>query len=236
MELVTGGELFDRIVEKGSYSERDAAYVIMKITSAVKYLHDRGIVHRDLKPENLLYATESLESEIKLADFGLSTLVSEEDMLRTACGTPGYVAPEVLKNKGYTKAVDMWSIGVIMYILLCGFPPFYEENTAQLFEQIMAGRYDFPDPYWTNISPSAKELIQKLLVVDAEGRYTADQVLAHPWITGQACSDGDLMDVMKTMKKFNARRKFKMGILASISVNRMQRLAGAHASSSGSDK
>ena len=139
MELVNGGELFDRIVEKGSYTEKDAANLVAKICSAVGYLHSKSIAHRDLKPENLLYSSEAADAEIKLADFGLSTYASPgSSTLKTACGTPGYVAPEVLKNKGYGLEVDMWSVGVITYILLCGFPPFYEENTAQLFESIMS--------------------------------------------------------------------------------------------------
>lgn len=227
MELVNGGELFDRIVDKGSYTEQDAAQLISKICMAVKYLHSKDIVHRDLKPENLLYASADDDAEIKLADFGLSAVAKGNDTLRTACGTPGYVAPEVLRNKGYSKAVDMWSVGVITYILLCGFPPFYEENTAKLFETIMSASYDFPSPYWDDISEDAKNLIRRLLVVNPAERLTAEQVLQDNWIK-TASSTRKLTNTLDIMKKFNARRKFKMGIIASISVNRMKRMTSRH--------
>jgi calcium/calmodulin-dependent protein kinase I len=168
MELLTGGELFDRIVNKypNGYSEKTASILIKKIVSSIQYLHKLGVVHRDLKPENLLYASEDNDSDIKITDFGLAKIANGEVMLKTACGTPNYVAPEVLLNHGYDSSVDMWSIGVILYILLCGFPPFYSENTPELFDQIINGVYDFPSPYWDNISNSAKSLIQGLLQVD----------------------------------------------------------------------
>merc|ERR1712222_100342 len=136
MELVTDGELFDRIVEKGSYSEKDAADLIKQVLSAVAYMHGEGVVHRDLKPENLLYYSPDPDSKIMISDFGLSKM-EESGVMATACGTPGYVAPEVLAQKPYGKAVDVWSIGVISYILLCGYPPFYDENDANLFAQIL---------------------------------------------------------------------------------------------------
>jgi len=187
-ELVTGGELFDKIVELGSYSERDAATLVTKMVSAIDYLHDQGIVHRDLKPENLLLRDSSSITEIKLADFGLSKIVSQKVMMQTACGTPSYVAPEVLQAKGYDKEVDMWSIGVITYILLCGFPPFYNEKLQLLFEQIMKADYDFPEDYWCDVSKEAKDFIRKLLVVDPKKRMTGKEALKHPWLTGHAPS------------------------------------------------
>jgi len=148
MELVTGGELFDRIVSKGSYTEKDAAEVMKTLCQALSYMHAKKVVHRDLKPENILYSDPSENAAIRVADFGLARVVSGNEMMKTACGTPGYVAPEVLKNKGYDSgAVDMWSAGVILYILLCGFPPFYEEELPALFEQILHARYDFPSPW-----------------------------------------------------------------------------------------
>ena len=141
MELVTGGELFDRIVKEGQYTEKDAAKTIGSMASALGYLHAKNIVHRDLKPENILYGSPDKDSDIKIADFGLARVVSGKDLMKTACGTPGYVAPEILQNKGYDSgAVDMWSAGVILYILLCGFPPFYEEELPALFDQIMHAR------------------------------------------------------------------------------------------------
>jgi len=224
MELVTGGELFDKIVDKGSYSEKDASFVMKQIVDAVRYLHENNIVHRDLKPENLLL--ESPKSDIvKIADFGLSKILGAEAMLKTACGTPGYVAPEVLQLNGYGKEVDMWSIGVIMYILLCGFPPFYEESNAQLFKAIMEGRFSYPDPYWSGVSDSAKDLINKLLVVDPKKRLTADQALQHPWIAGTTANPEPLQnEVIVKMKRFNARRKFKMAITIILATIRLHNL------------
>jgi len=183
MELVTGGELFNKIVEIGAYTEQTAKEIVRQILEGVKYLHSLSIAHRDLKPTNLLLKS-SEDSEIKIADFGLSKILGPDSMMQTACGTPIYVAPEVLKGEGYDKEVDLWSVGVIMYILLCGFPPFFDdgENMGQLFEQIMAGDFDFPDPYWTDIDESAKDLIEHLLRVEPSKRYTADQALAHEWL------------------------------------------------------
>jgi calcium/calmodulin-dependent protein kinase I len=196
-ELVTGGELFDKIVELGSYSEKDSAILVHKMVSAIDYLHGMGIVHRDLKPENLLLKDEDNLSEVKLADFGLSKIMSQKVMMQTACGTPGYVAPEVLQAKGYDKEVDMWSIGVITYILLCGFPPFYNEKLQELFEQIMRADYDFPEDYWCDISDEAKDFISKLLVVDPKKRMTAKEALEHSWLSGHAKANNLKLDKMK---------------------------------------
>jgi len=218
-ELVTGGELFDKIVELGSYTESKAATVIRKMVSAIDYLHSKGIVHRDLKPENLLLKNDSDITEIKIADFGLSKIVSSQVMMQTACGTPGYVAPEILQTKGYEKEVDLWSIGVITYILLCGFPPFYNDNIAELFEQIMNAEYDFPPEYWHTISEEAKDFVRKLLVADPQKRMTSQQALAHPWLNGN--SSGKVNDKVKgkiadyarhhrsTSKVFNGEMKYE---------------------------
>jgi len=185
-ELVTGGELFDKIVELGAYTESDAAELVIKMVSAIDYLHKKNIVHRDLKPENLLLKDDDDVSEIKLADFGLSKIVGNKVMMQTACGTPGYVAPEVLQASPYDKEVDLWSIGVITYILLCGFPPFYNESLPLLFEQIMKADYDYPPDYWDEISDSAKNFIDCLLVVEPSERMTAEQALQHEWLAGSA--------------------------------------------------
>merc|ERR1712100_1009492 len=188
-ELVTGGELFDKIVELGAYTEADAAKLVARMVSAIDYLHSMNIVHRDLKPENLLLKDSSNVSEVKLADFGLSKIVSEgvqKQLMQTACGTPGYVAPEVLTADGYDKEVDLWSIGVITYILLCGFPPFYNEHLPVLFEAIMKADYDYPPDYWDEISDSAKNFIDRLLVVQPDERMTAEQALEHEWLAGAA--------------------------------------------------
>jgi len=182
MELVTGGELFDKIVEKGSYSEKEASELVRKIVSAVDYLHNLGIVHRDLKPENLLLKRADNDLEIAIADFGLSKIVGQQMMMQTACGTPSYVAPEVLNASGYGKEVDMWSIGVITYILLCGFPPFYGDTVPEIFEQIMEANFDYPEEYWGTVSKEAKDFINRLLVVDSDKRLTATDALRHPWL------------------------------------------------------
>ncbi|XP_074106748.1 calcium/calmodulin-dependent protein kinase I isoform X1 [Cotesia typhae] len=191
MELVTGGELFDRIVEKGSYTEKDASGLIRQVLEAVDYMHEQGVVHRDLKPENLLYYSPDEDSKIMISDFGLSKM-EDSGIMATACGTPGYVAPEVLAQRPYGKAVDVWSIGVISYILLCGYPPFYDENDANLFAQILKGEFEFDSPYWDDISDSAKDFIHKLMCVKVEDRYTCKQALAHPWISGNAASNKNI--------------------------------------------
>jgi calcium/calmodulin-dependent protein kinase I len=180
MELVQGKELFDKIVERGQYSERDAAHISRQFVRAIEYLHSRGIAHRDLKPENLLSVGSGDQEIIKVADFGLSKNFGDEKMM-TSCGSPGYVAPEVLECETYGKEVDMWSIGVIIYILLVGYPPFYADNDPALFKKIMACEYEFGEG-WDVISESAKDLIRKLLVKDPKKRLTAEQALQHPWL------------------------------------------------------
>ncbi|XP_044620070.2 calcium/calmodulin-dependent protein kinase type 1B isoform X1 [Equus asinus] len=178
MELVTGGELFDRITERGSYTEKDASHLVGQVLGAVSYLHSLGIVHRDLKPENLLYATPFEDSKIMVSDFGLSK-IQAGNMLGTACGTPGYVAPELLEQKPYGKAVDVWALGVISYILLCGYPPFYDESDPELFSQILRASYEFDSPFWDDISESAKDFIRHLLERDPQKRFTCQQALQH---------------------------------------------------------
>jgi len=230
MELVTGGELFDRIVAKGSYTEADAAGVMGTLCQALHYMHEKKVVHRDLKPENILYAAEMGKpgcDDIKVADFGLARVVSGKEMMKTACGTPGYVAPEVLKNKGYDSgAVDMWSAGVILYILLCGFPPFYEEELPALFEQILHARYDFPSPWWDNISKDAKNLVGRLLTIDPKKRITAAEVLKEEWITGKA-PQLQLTDARSALKKYNASRKLKKAAMGLMAQQRMAKLLEA---------
>eukprot|EP00325_Prymnesiales_sp_UTEX-LB-985_P017093 CAMPEP_0174761330 /NCGR_PEP_ID=MMETSP1094-20130205/109220_1 /TAXON_ID=156173 /ORGANISM="Chrysochromulina brevifilum, Strain UTEX LB 985" /LENGTH=184 /DNA_ID=CAMNT_0015967277 /DNA_START=797 /DNA_END=1351 /DNA_ORIENTATION=- len=171
-------------------------------------MHSKNIVHRDLKPENILYATPHEDATLKIADFGLARVVKDKELMKTACGTPGYVAPEVLRNIGYTgSACDMWSTGVILYILLCGFPPFYEEDLPALFDQILLGRYEFSSPWWDNISQQAKDLVNKLLVVDHKKRMTASGLMSDPWIKNEYTER--LTDAQVRMRKFNATRKLK---------------------------
>ncbi|KAM6346090.1 serine/threonine-protein kinase DCLK2 [Podargus strigoides] len=193
MELVKGGDLFDAITSSTKYTERDGSAMVYNLASALKYLHGLNIVHRDIKPENLLVCeypdgTKSL----KLGDFGLATVV--EGPLYTVCGTPTYVAPEIIAETGYGLKVDIWAAGVITYILLCGFPPFRSENNLQedLFDQILVGKLEFPSPYWDNITDSAKELISLMLHVNAEARYTAAQILSHPWVSDDASQKNNM--------------------------------------------
>ncbi|XP_070558242.1 calcium/calmodulin-dependent protein kinase type 1D-like [Ptychodera flava] len=233
MQLVSGGELFDRIVEKGSYTEKDAADIILQILEAVKYLHSVGIVHRDLKPENLLFYSPEEDSKIMISDFGLSKTLDDAgtDDMSTACGTPGYVAPEVLAQQPYGKAVDLWSIGVISYILLCGYPPFFDENDTNLFQQILKGEYEFDSPYWDDISDSAKNFISHLLEVNAKKRYTCEQAISHPWISGGAASTKNIHESVSTqMKKNFYKSKWRQAFNATAVVRHMRKL-GLHGSS-----
>jgi len=227
LELLTGGELFDRILEKGSYSEKEASMLMKNVVGAIKYLHSIGIAHRDLKPENLIYAGkpgDKNENVIKITDFGLAKYKesdSASQKMHTACGTPGYVAPEVLKNDPYGFAVDLWSMGVILYILLCGFPPFYHQSTAQLYKQIKKGAYDFPAPYWDEISDEAKDLVKKLLTVNPQNRATPDEVLEHPWVaSGKASAKALDSSYIDNMNLLVARRDFRKGVRQIIAVNR----------------
>lgn len=210
LELMEGGELFHQIVKLTYFSEALARHVILQVAHAIRYLHEeRGVVHRDIKPENLLFESikiipskhpiqrpydEEKEDEgefmpgiggggigrVKIADFGLSKVVWEESTM-TPCGTVGYTAPEIVKDERYSKSVDMWALGCVLYTLLCGFPPFYDESISVLTEKVAKGYYTFLSPWWDDISASAKDLITHLLCVDPRQRYTIDEFLRHPW-------------------------------------------------------
>jgi len=208
-QYVSGGEMFDRIIEKDHFSEAEAVHVLKQILSAMQYLHSCGIVHRDIKPENLLYKTKSADSPIMLADFGLAKVLAQGQEMHTMCGTPGYVAPEILLGKaGYTSACDIWSIGVVAYILLCGFPPFYDESTPALVQQITSGRYEFPSPWWDTVSQNAKSFISFLLNTDPATRPSAEQALGHPWMISEA-SSAALSGTISKLKESAAKQKLK---------------------------
>uniref|UniRef100_A0A0B6ZLD6 Protein kinase domain-containing protein n=1 Tax=Arion vulgaris TaxID=1028688 RepID=A0A0B6ZLD6_9EUPU len=218
LEIVTGSELFERIVSQEFYSEEQAATAVRDIISGVEYLHNHGIVHRDLKPENILYENQSEHSKLKIADFGLSTIISDKVALTTVCGTPGYCAPEVLKGDRYFQSSDMWSIGVIAYILLCGYEPFYDEKEAAMFKKILKGQYTFDSLFWDDVSDNAKDLIRKLLVVDPKKRLTPAAALKHVWVTGMANKKTHKDDTVEKIKEFNARRKLKFATEALMAV------------------
>jgi len=229
-ELCTGGELFDRIIaktetEEGHFSERDASKIVFSILKAIEYCHDaKNICHRDLKPENFLFYTAEEGSPIKIIDFGLSrNELPDSGIMQTKVGTPYYVAPEVLRRE-YTKSCDIWSIGVITYILLCGYPPFYGDNDAQIFKSVRAGVFDFPSPDWDDISAEAKGFICALLKKDSKERMTAAQALKHPWFRRsdkKKLSPTINFDNTKSVsyKQFMGMNKLKKAALAFIAMN-----------------
>ncbi|KAF6732285.1 Calcium/calmodulin-dependent protein kinase type 1G [Oryzias melastigma] len=225
MQLVSGGELFDRILDKGVYTEKDASRVIKQVLQAVSYLHQNSIVHRDLKPENLLYFSTDENAKIMVSDFGLSKTL-EHGVMSTACGTPGYVAPEVLAQKPYSKAVDCWSIGVISYILLCGYPPFFEENETRLFSKIMRAEYAFHSPFWDNISESAKDFVRNMMEKNPMKRFTTEQALRHPWIAADTAKDLDIYpSVCEQMERNFAKSRWKQAFNAATAIHHMKRLS-----------
>jgi len=182
MEYVEGGSLFDMIVEHGAYSERISRSIVSCLLKGISYLHSRGIAHRDLKPENILFRKKEDFKTLCITDFGLSKIVREDVSMSTICGTPGYVAPEILEGTHYDRAVDQWALGVITYTLLCGFPPFVNANVDILFEMIRSCDYSFPEDLFKDTSTKAKDFIKKLLVVDPVNRMKPDDALNDPWI------------------------------------------------------
>uniref|UniRef100_A0A8D0FVI8 calcium/calmodulin-dependent protein kinase n=1 Tax=Strix occidentalis caurina TaxID=311401 RepID=A0A8D0FVI8_STROC len=211
-DLVTGGELFEDIVAREYYSEADASHCIHQILESVNHIHQHDIVHRDLKPENLLLASKCKGAAVKLADFGLAIEVQGEQQAWFGfAGTPGYLSPEVLRKDPYGKPVDIWACGVILYILLVGYPPFWDEDQHKLYQQIKAGAYDFPSPEWDTVTPEAKNLINQMLTINPAKRITADQALKHPWVC-QRSTVASMMhrqETVECLRKFNARRKLK---------------------------
>ncbi|XP_050446267.1 calcium/calmodulin-dependent protein kinase type II delta chain isoform X4 [Cataglyphis hispanica] len=222
-DLVTGGELFEDIVAREFYSEADASHCIQQILESVHHCHHNGVVHRDLKPENLLLASKAKGAAVKLADFGLAIEVQGEAQAWYGfAGTPGYLSPEVLKKEPYGKAVDIWACGVILYILLVGYPPFWDEDQHRLYGQIKAGSYDYPSPEWDTVTPEAKNLINQMLTVNPGKRITASEALKHPWICQRerVASVVHRQETVDCLKKFNARRKLKGAILTTMLATR----------------
>ncbi|XP_063707400.1 calcium/calmodulin-dependent protein kinase type II alpha chain isoform X5 [Culicoides brevitarsis] len=222
-DLVTGGELFEDIVAREFYSEADASHCIQQILESVHHCHSNGVVHRDLKPENLLLASKVKGAAVKLADFGLAIEVQGDQQAWFGfAGTPGYLSPEVLKKEPYGKAVDIWACGVILYILLVGYPPFWDEDQHRLYAQIKAGTYDYPSPEWDTVTPEAKNLINQMLTVNPYKRITASDALKHPWICQRerVASVVHRQETVDCLKKFNARRKLKGAILTTMLATR----------------
>lgn len=225
LEYLPGGDLFDRIHNKQTYNEEEARHYVQSLLRAVKDCHDIRLVHRDLKPENLLVKHDAKDMPgVKLADLGFATIAENDNSLTAGCGTMHYVAPEILRNKPYGRPVDLWSCGVIAYIMLGGYPPFYAENKKALVEKIKLGAFKFHDKTWGNVSPLAKDLIRRLLVVKPENRLTADEALRHEWmkIPGRTLSFVDLSENLTEFKKFNARRKFRAYVRTVMAVNRLR--------------
>ncbi|GJN70257.1 serine/threonine-protein kinase srk1 [Purpureocillium lilacinum] len=236
LELAPGGELFHQIVRLTYFSEELSRHVIVKVAKALEYLHEeKGVVHRDIKPENILFNPipfvpskvpkpkqpgdedkvdegEFIHGqgaggigEIKIADFGLSKIVWETQTM-TPCGTVGYTAPEIVKDERYSKSVDMWALGCVLYTLLCGFPPFYDESIEVLTEKVAKGQYTFLSPWWDDISKSAKDLITHLLCVDPDKRYTIREFLAHPWIRASGPTPREEKKKSDVLRAFDASK------------------------------
>jgi len=221
-QLATGGELFDRICEYGKFTEKDASQTIKQVLDAVNYLHERHVVHRDLKPENLLYLTSSPDSPLVLADFGIAKMLENpSEVLTTMAGSFGYAAPEVMLKQGHGKAVDMWSMGVITYTLLCGYSPFRSENLTDLIDECKNGRIVFHERYWRDVSKDAKDFILTLLQPDQTKRATSEEALGHPWLKGDTATDHNLLPEIRA---YMAKARLKRGIEIIKLANRIEAL------------
>ncbi|XP_016148013.1 calcium/calmodulin-dependent protein kinase type IV-like [Sinocyclocheilus grahami] len=263
LELVTGGELFDRVVEKGYYSERDAADAVKQVLEAVAcvlhhtgshFIKDGGCQGDSKKVGKFLmgwiqlvgcnkrtptlqlppgHKTRAEERKRKRSDFGLSKIVDDQVTMKTVCGTPGYCAPEILRGCAYGPEVDMWSVGVITYILLCGFEPFFDDRGDQyMFKRILNCEYEFVSPWWDNVSLNAKDLVKKLIVQDPKKRLSTQQALQHPWVSGKAVNFTHMDTAQKKLLEFNARRKLKAAVKAVVASTRLGS-AGSHGNPDG---
>ena len=218
MECCSGGELFNHIISKKRLSEKEAARLFRQALGSIRYLHSNDIVHRDLKPENLLLGDESEEALLKLCDFGLAKMLTNEtESMMTKAGTPFYIAPEILKGQGYGKSCDLWSLGVILYILLSGYPPFYAKSEAGILEKVRNGNYNFSRPEWTNITDEAKDLISKLLVVDPQERLETEQAIEHPWLASYELLPTTPLELsVESLKEFRDGNRLRRAVLLCI--------------------
>ena len=232
LEFLEGGALFDRVVDKDHYNERDARDLVFIFLSSLKFCHDRDIIHRDIKPENLLMSSLTDDASVKIADFGLSIHLPGKELCMHACGTPNYIAPEMIFKTGYSKPVDMWAVGCIAFILLGGYLPFDTGDSSddphnhKLYTLIKTGRFEFVEDYWGQVSDEAKNLIKGLLTVDPHKRMTVEQALAHPWVSraGSELAARSLASNMKNFKAFLARRKFRGAVKGVIATNKFKNL------------
>eukprot|EP00607_Mallomonas_marina_P008776 CAMPEP_0182418914 /NCGR_PEP_ID=MMETSP1167-20130531/3296_1 /TAXON_ID=2988 /ORGANISM="Mallomonas Sp, Strain CCMP3275" /LENGTH=439 /DNA_ID=CAMNT_0024593401 /DNA_START=82 /DNA_END=1401 /DNA_ORIENTATION=+ len=227
MEVLEGGELFDRISQKTIYTEKEARDVIYLLLMTINYCHKKGIVHRDLKPENILLKSKDNDTDIKIIDFGFAANLSTKDVLQTRCGSQGYQAPEILKSQPYGCEVDLWSIGVIMYILIGGYPPFHHENAIKSMNMCKKGEFKFHSQWWSDVSHDAKDLISRLLTVNPKERFTTEQALKHDWILSSPdhLSSRSLDSNLEQLKGYVANRRFKA---AAHAVRAMVRLSGSY--------
>ena len=221
--MCTGGELFDRIVEAEFFSEQMAAQIFRQILLALSYCHSENVVHRDLKPENFLFVDKTEQSDLKIIDFGLSKIMGSGKLqrMKTRAGTPYYISPEVLAGS-YDISCDMWSAGCMLYILLCGYPPFYGDDNTEILQMVAKGEFDFDGEEWDDISTEAKDLIKKL-IVRPEKRLTAQEALKHKWLrshTGKRAGDKTALKKLNVsnMKKFQKAEKLKQVALMAIAV------------------
>jgi len=212
LELCAGGHLLDRIIKLGHFTESQAAICMQQIVRSVYYMHEKNIVHRDLKPDNLMFVTDAPieENVLKVIDFGVSSPFQHGKMLSTKCGSPFYSAPQVLAGK-YDQAADLWSVGVVMYVLLCGYPPFYGETQKEAMASVRRGAFSFPAKHWSNVSEDAQHLIRQLLKMNPDTRYTAEQALNHAWIkhTGVKHQVSLQPDFVSHLRAFRSEHKLK---------------------------